>query len=82
MVGGIQAALTLAVDCGRVTGNPEVIGWPSGLVRETRISSVFDFVTRSRLVGTDPYIASWITSGLPTNRELVDRRVFIQARKN
>jgi hypothetical protein len=54
MVGGIQAALTLAVDCGRVTGNPEVIGWPSGLVRETRISSVFDFVTRSRLIVTDP----------------------------
>ena len=45
--------------------------------RQTRISSALDFLTTSRLVGTDPSIAIWITSGLPDILELGRRLYFI-----
>ena len=35
---------------------------------ETRISSVFDFQTRSRHLVTYAHVPIWITSDLPTNR--------------
>jgi hypothetical protein len=41
-------------DCRWVTDKLEVIGSSVGLDRETRMSSVLDFLTRCRLAGTNP----------------------------
>jgi hypothetical protein len=49
--------------------------------RVTRISSVLDFLTRSRLPGTDRSLRVWITSGLPTIGEVTAKISKLKKRR-